>query len=94
VTKKAINEAQGFLTIDYEDRSHQIVNVEFLLRRHPTDEVIDFLRQIQREYDRKLKKRIKKDKSDPVINDIVAKRFRLRMAINTIRNNEKRGIAA
>jgi len=65
-----------------------------LLRRHPTDEVIDFLRQIQREYDRKLKKRIKKDKSDPVINDIVAKRFRLRMAINTIRNNEKRGIAA
>jgi hypothetical protein len=88
MTKRAINNVQEFLTIinDEGNRVYQIVNVELLLRRHPPDAVISFLEELQKDYGKQLTKLIKKDRTDSKINELVAKRFRLKMAINTIRN--------
>jgi len=96
MTKRAINDVQEFLTVilDDGDRVYQIVNVELLLRRHPPEAVISFLQELNRDLSKKLSKLIKHDKTNLCINDIVAKRWRIKMAINTIRNYGVKEIAA
>ena len=94
MTKKVINEVQDYLTICEEGRVYQIVNVEMLLRRHPPEAVIAFLQQLRREYSKKLSGLIKNNKTDPMINEFVAKNFRLRMAINTIKNSKEVRLSA
>ena len=84
-----IHEVQEFLTVCGEDRVYQIVNVELLLRRHPPEAVIGFLNLLRDDYKKELKQIIQKNKTDPRINELVAKNFRIRMAINTIKNAEK-----
>ena len=96
MTKKIIGDVQEYLTVILDDgnRVYQIVNVELLLRRHPPEAVISFLQELNRDLSKKLSKLIKYDKTNPYINDIVAKRWRIRMAINTIRNHGEKEIAA
>jgi hypothetical protein len=72
-----------------DDRVYQMINVELLLKRHPPDAVIAVLLELRRDYQRELKRVIVENKTDPRLNELVAKNFRLRMAINTIRNNSK-----
>ena len=86
MTKKVINQVQDYLTVVGSDRIYQIVNVELLLRRHPPDAVIAFLDQLRSEYKKELGDLIKNNKTDPKINELVAKNFRIKMAINTIKN--------
>jgi hypothetical protein len=86
MTKKVINTVQNFLTVVGEDRVYQIVNVELLLRRHPPEAVIAFLDQLRSEYKKELGDLIKNNKTNPKINELVAKNFRIKMAINTIKN--------
>jgi hypothetical protein len=86
MTKKVINEVQSYLTIISDERTYQIVNVELLLRRHPPDCVMAFLDQLRTEYKKELSQLIKSNKTDPKINELVAKNFRIKMAINTIKN--------
>jgi len=86
MTKRVITQVQDFLTVVGEDRVYQIVNVELLLRRHPPDAVIAFLNQLRTEYKKELSDLIKNNKTDPKINELVAKNFRIKMAINTIKN--------
>jgi hypothetical protein len=89
MTKKVINQVQDYLTVVGEDKVYQIVNVELLLRRHPPDAVIAFLDQLRSEYKRELSQLIKNNKTDPKINELVAKNFRIKMAINTIKNSKE-----
>ena len=91
MTKKIINRVQDFLTIvkDDGDKIYQIVNIELLLRRHPPSAVIRFLQELRNEYSKQLKGLLKDNVSDERINQIVANNFRLKMAISTIKNNEK-----
>ena len=89
MTKRLINDVQEFLTICGEDRVYHIVNVEMLLKRHPPEAVIAFLQQLRREYSKTLNGLIKTDKTSAQINELVAKNFRLKMAINTIRNSKQ-----
>ena len=88
MTKRAINDVQSFLTfVESEgNRVYQIVNVELLLRRHPPESVITFLQELHKDYGKTLSKLIQEDKTNSQINELVAKRYRLKMAINTIRN--------
>ena len=86
MTKKIISNVQEFLTVVGEDRVYQIVNIELLLRRHPPEAVIAFLDQLRSEYKKELGDLIKNNKTDPKINELVAKNFRIKMAINTIKN--------
>lgn len=89
MTKKIISNVQEYLTVVSEDKCYQIVNVELLLRRHPPGAVIAFLNQLRSEYQKEMKKLIKNNKTDPRINELVAKNFRIRMAINTIKNSKE-----
>jgi hypothetical protein len=89
MTKRVINHVQEFLTIIDDDKIYQIVNVELLLRRHPAEAVIAFLKELQSDYKKELSKLIKTDRTDSRINELVAKSFRIKMAINTIKNYEK-----
>jgi len=86
MTKKVINHVQDYLTVVGEDKVYQIVNVELLLRRHPPEAVIAFLQQLRSEYQKELGQLIKNNKTDVRINELVAKNFRIKMAINTIKN--------
>jgi hypothetical protein len=86
MTKKIISNVQEFLTIVEEDRIFQIVNVELLLRRHPPQAVIAFLQQLRSDYKKELSKLIKDSKTSSRINELVAMNFRIKMAINTIKN--------
>ena len=86
MTKKVINHVQDYLTVVGEDKVYQIVNVELLLRRHPPEAVIAFLGQLRNEYQKELGQLIKNNKTDVRINELVAKNFRIKMAINTIKN--------
>jgi hypothetical protein len=86
MTKKVINHVQEYLTVVGEDKVYQIVNVELLLRRHPPEAVIAFLGQLRSENQKELGQLIKNNKTDARINELVAKNFRLKMAINTIKN--------
>ena len=89
MTKRVINEVQEYLTICGEDRVYQIVNVEMLLKKHPGDAVIGFLNLLRDDYKKELKQLIQTNKTDARINELVAKNFRIRMAINTIKNAKK-----
>ena len=86
MTKRVISQVQDYLTVVGENRVYQIVNVELLLRRHPPEAVIAFLDQLRCEYKKELSDLIKNNKTDPKINELVAKNFRIKMAINTIKN--------
>lgn len=86
MTKKLIHTVNEYLTIVGEKRVFQIVNVELLLRRHPPDAVIAFLNQLRSEYSKELKQIIKEDKTSSKVNELVVKNFRIKMAINTIKN--------
>ncbi len=86
MTKKIINTVQDYLTVVGEDKVYQIVNVELLLRRHPPEAVIVFLEQLRSEYKKELVQLISNNKTDSKINELVAKNFRIKMAINTIKN--------
>ena len=88
MTKKVISNVQEILTIVEEDRVYQIVNVELLLRRHPPQAVIAFLEQLRTDYKKELSQLIKDSKTSSRINELVAKNFRIKMAINTIKNSK------
>jgi hypothetical protein len=91
MTRRAINNVQQFLTIMKEDgnRVFQIVNVELLLRRHPPEAVISFLRELHKDHGKELGRLMREDASSSRVNELVARRFRIKMAINTIRNHTK-----
>ena len=93
MSKKEIDNIQDFLTIVKEDenRKHQIVNVEFMLKRHPPSAVINFLDGLHKDYARKLQKIIREDKTSTKLNNIIATKFRIKMAINCIKNIDKHG---
>ncbi len=93
MTKKIINRVQDFLTIIQSDgdKVYQIVNIELLLRKHPPSAVISFLKELKSDYSKQLKRLLESNVSDERINELVAKNFRIRMAISTIRNNVKVG---
>jgi hypothetical protein len=86
MTKRVINEVQEYLTICGEDRVYQIVNVEMLLKKHPGEAVIGFLNLLRDDYKKELGQLIKNNKTDAKIDELVAKNFRIKMAINTIKN--------
>ena len=94
MTKKIISLVQEYLTYCGEDRVYQIVNVEVLLKRHPPEAVIGFLILLREDYKKKLRELLATNKTDPKINEIVAKNFRIKMAINTIKNAKREGVRA
>ena len=86
MTKKVISTVQEYLTVVGDSKVYQIVNVELLLRRHPPEAVIAFLDQLRNEYKKELGQLIKDNKTAERINYLIAKNWRIKMAIITIKN--------
>ena len=86
MTRRVINQVRDYITIVTEDRVYQICPVEVLLLRHSPGAVVAFLEQLRAEYKKELGELIKVDPTHPKINHLVVLSFRLKMAINTIRN--------
>ncbi len=93
MSKNEINNIQDFLTIikEGENIRYQIVNVQLLLRRHPPVSVIGFLNELHKDYSKRLKKIIREDKTSFKLNEIIATKFRIKMAMNSIRNYSNQG---
>jgi hypothetical protein len=94
MTKKTIDTVQDYLTVVDESKVYQIVNVQLLLKRHPPEAVIGFLTLLREDYKKELRDLLAENKTDPKINELVAKNFRIRMAINTIKNASREGVIA
>ena len=94
MTKKTIDTVQDYLTVVDESKVYQIVNVQLLLKRHPPEAVIGFLTLLREDYKKELRDLLAENKTDPRINELVAKNFRIRMAINTIKNASREGVIA
>ncbi len=88
MSKTEIDSIQDFLTIRKDDENirYQILNVQLLLRRHSPGDVIGFLDELHKDYTKKLREIIREDKTSFKLNEIIATKFRIKMAINSIRN--------
>jgi hypothetical protein len=89
MTKRVINQVRDYVTIITEDRVYQICPVEMLLRQHTPEAVVALLGQLRAEYKNELREILKDNKTHPKINHLVVLNFRLKMAINTIRNAKR-----
>jgi len=86
---ETINMAQEYLTISYPEQTTEIADLELLLKRYEPEQVLRFLRHLLADYKQRLKRLILADKTDSRINDLIARCFRLRMAINTLQKEVK-----
>ena len=84
MTTEAISAAQDYLTVIYGDRRRRILNIRLLLENHPTAAVIGFMKSLLREKEKMLRKYILRDKSNPLIDDLVATMWRIYMCIHVL----------
>ena len=89
MNKQTITDIDEILTIVAEDKVYRILDVAPLLKKHPPEAVVGFLNLLRSDFKKELKKLILHNKTDPQIDELVAKNFRLRMAINLIRNTKQ-----
>ena len=93
MNKSSIDNIQAFLTVDKGDDKpkYQIINIQLLLRRHSPSAVIRFLTDLHKDYTRKLQKIIQEDKTSCKVDQIIAAKWRVKMAINAIKNYVNEG---
>ena len=90
MTMEIITEAQDYLTVIYGDRRRRILNIMVLLENHPTEAVIRFMKSLLREKEKMLRKYILRDKSNPVIDDLVATMWRIYMCVHVLEEEVNR----
>jgi hypothetical protein len=87
MTKEMIQLAHDYLTVaSKENGKKKIMDIDQLLRKHSSEEVINLLKTILKEKQEKLRDFILEDKTKPEIDETVAVMFRVTMAIKTIEN--------
>lgn len=93
MNKNKIDNIQEFLTVNKGDDipKQQIINIQLLLYRHPPAAVIRFLTDLHQEYSKKLRRVIREDKTSAKLDELIAAKFRVKMAINAIRNYANEG---
>jgi hypothetical protein len=84
MTMEIITEAQDYLTVIYGERRRRILNIRVLLENHPTEAVIRFMKSLLREKEKMLRKYILRDKSNPILDEIVATMWRIYMCIHIL----------
>jgi hypothetical protein len=86
MTGNAIQVIQDYLTISNGNgETRKMVDVEFLLKRHPPLLVIGLLRGLFKKKEEKLVYLVDLDKSRMEIDRIIGEMFRLHMAIRMIK---------
>ena len=90
MTKEMIQTAQEYLTVaSKENGKKKILNIDQLLTKHPSEEVINLLKTLLKEKQIVLRDFILEDKTKPEIDETVALMFRVTMAIRTIENGKE-----
>jgi ferredoxin-fold anticodon binding domain-containing protein len=90
MTKETIQLAQEYLTVaSKENGKKKILDIDQLLRKHPSEEVINLLKTLLKEKQIVLRDFILEDKTKPEIDETVAVMFRVTMAIKTIQNGKE-----
>jgi hypothetical protein len=84
MNKTTVKEAQAYLTVRHEDRNKKIINIKRLLKKHPIDNILEVLRTYFHEQAKTLQNLVSEDKTNPVINEIIATMFRIKMAISLL----------
>jgi len=92
MTKRLIKQVQDFLTVVDADFTYQILPVEVLLMQHSPEKVAGFLNLLRQDYKKELREILKENKTHPKINHLVVLNFRLKMAINTIKNAKQKEV--
>ena len=90
MTKEMIQLAQDYLTVaSKENGKKKILDIDQLLRKHSSKEVIILLKTLLKEKQIVLRDFILEDKTKPEIDETVALMFRVTMAIKTIQNGKE-----
>ena len=84
MTSDIIKDAQDYLTISNEHGKKRIMVIDTLLKKHPSEEVINLLKTFLREKQVELKDCILTDKTSPEMDERVAVMFRITMAIKIL----------
>ena len=84
MTTEIITQAQDYLTVINGNYSRKILNLQQLLECHPVEAVIGFLKSLLREKEKMLRKYILRDKSTPLIDDLVATMWRIYMCVHVL----------
>ena len=89
MTKEMIQLAQDYLTVaSKENGKKKILDIDRLLRKHPSEEVINLLKTLLKEKQIVLRDFILEDKTKPEIDETVAVMFRVTMALKSIESIE------
>src|SRR4030042_4609357 len=89
MTKELIKTAQDYLTIKENGGKRRIVDLDRLMRTHPSGEVIDLLRTLLKEKHVALRDFILTDKTKKEIDETVSVMFRVTMAIKTLEDKKE-----
>lgn len=92
MTQETISEVQDYLTVITDDHKKRILDIRVLLRTHSTRSILQFMRGLLREYEKRLRVFITTDKTNPEMNEIIATMFRLHMAIKCLEGEEVRKV--
>jgi hypothetical protein len=84
MTIEAITAAQDYLTVISGNYTRRILNLQQLLESHPAEAVIGFLKSLLREKEKLLRKYILRDKTNPVIDELVATMWRIYMCVHVL----------
>jgi hypothetical protein len=89
MTRENIIEAQDYLSIKSEEGFKRIIDIQSLLKRHSSEELIRFLKDWLRQKEDSLRNMILTDKTDQKVDQIVSSMFRVRMAIKSLEKREE-----
>jgi len=81
MTSNTLRQAQAYLTVNHQDRVRRIVDIRILLRNHELREILDFMKELFRETEKKLKYLMTRDVTNPEIDRLVPRLWRIYMSI-------------
>ena len=90
MTTEVITVAQDYLTVINGNYTRRILNLQQLLENHPAEAVIGFLKSLLREKEKMLRKHILRDKSNPLVDELVATMWRIYMCVHVLEEEVRR----
>ena len=85
MNEEIMTQAQEYLTLN----GRQIMNIELFVKRRDSENLVLTLKELQKNFQKHLKRKITSDRTDPKINELIVKIFRINMAVKTLRNGRE-----
>ena len=90
MTREQVQIAQDYLTVATEDNGkRRIIDIDQLLEKHRSQEVIDLLKTMIKEKQESLRDLILTDKTRPEVDQTVSTLFRITMAIKSLEDGKE-----